>query len=174
MEAEMRGWIVGVGALLSQAALAQTPAPRDAELYIIYPQDGQKISGAFPVRFGLKNMGITRAGDTTPNVGHHHLLVNVDASGLDRNAPIPTDRRHLHFGGGQTETLLDLAPGNHTLQLVLGDAEHKIFSPPVISKKITVTVLDSNAAQTPVVRKNATVRKRTPARKRRVQERGSR
>jgi Domain of unknown function (DUF4399) len=171
----MTRWLAGVGALIAQAALAQTPAPRDAELYIIYPQDGQEISGAFPVRFGLKNMGVTRAGDTTPNVGHHHLLVNVDASELEQSAPIPTDRRHLHFGSGQTETQLDLAPGRHTLQLVLGDAEHKIFNPPVISKKITVTVLDPNStAEKPAMRKKAAVRKRTPARKRRVQENRSR
>jgi hypothetical protein len=171
----MRRWLVGTVALLSQGALAQTPAPKDAELYIIYPQDGQQISGAFPVRFGLKNMGVTRAGDTAPNVGHHHLLVDVDASDLEQKAPIPTDRKHLHFGGGQTETQLDLAPGKHTLQLVLGDAEHKIFNPPMISKKITVTVLDPNAvAQTPAVRKKGAVRKRTSARKRRVQENRSR
>ena len=64
--------------LVPTAAPAQTPAPPDANLYIIYPRDGQRIRGAFPVRFGLRNMGVTRAGDPTPNMGHHHLLVDVD------------------------------------------------------------------------------------------------
>jgi hypothetical protein len=138
--------LAGVFALVFQAAFAQTPAPEDAYLYIIYPRDGQRISGPFWVRFGLRNMGVTRAGDTAPNVGHHHLLVNADAKDLDPNAPIPTDRRHLHFGGGQTETRLDLPPGKHSLQLVLGDAEHKIFKPPVISKKVTITVVQPRTA----------------------------
>jgi len=117
---------------------------------------GSDDKGPFTVRFGLRGMGVTRAGDTTAHVGHHHLLVDAEGE-LSRTNPIPTDRRHLHFGGGQTETQLDLPPGKHSLQLVLGDAEHKLFNPPVISKKITVTVLDPNA---PVVKQNV-VRKRT-------------
>jgi hypothetical protein len=144
----MKWWLVaGAFALLSRIAFAQTPAPNDALLYIISPKDGQRITGPFWVQFGLRNMGVTRAGDNAPNVGHHHLLVNADAKELDPNAPIPTDRRHLHFGGGQTETRLDLPPGKHTLQLVLGDAEHKIFKPAVISQKVTITVLDPKAAR---------------------------
>src|SRR5918997_1064247 len=152
----MKGSLVAALMLFSTMTLAQTPAPQGAEVYIIHPQEAQTIKGPFTVRFGLRGMGVTRAGDTTENVGHHHLLVDAEGE-LSRTDPIPTDRRHLHFGGGQTETQLDLPPGKHTLQLVLGDAEHKLFNPPVISKKITVTVLDPNA---PVV-KNNVVRKRT-------------
>jgi Domain of unknown function (DUF4399) len=143
----MRGLLAAAAlALLSSGALAQTAAPEDAVLYIIWPREGQKISGPFWVRFGLRNMGVTRAGDKAPNVGHHHLLVDADAADVNPNDPIPTDRRHLHFGGGQTETRLDLPPGRHTLQLVLGDAEHKIFKPAVISKKITITVVEPRTA----------------------------
>ena len=144
----MKYWlVVGAYALLSQAAFAQTPAPEDALLYIIAPKDGQRMAGPFWVQFGLRNMGVTRAGDTAANVGHHHLLVDADATELDPKAPIPTDRRHLHFGGGQTETRLDLPLGKHTLQLVLGDAEHKIFKPALISKKVAITVVDPKAVR---------------------------
>jgi hypothetical protein len=122
------------------AAQAQTPAPADAFLYIIYPSDGQRIRGSFPVRFGLRNMGVTHAGDRTPNTGHHHLLIDVNES-IEPNEPIPTDKQHIHFGAGQTETRLELPPGKHVLQLVLGDADHKPFAPLLVSKKITVTVL---------------------------------
>jgi hypothetical protein len=125
--------------LMPVAAMAQTPAPSDAYLYIIWPPDGARIKGPFWVRFGLRNMGVTRAGDTTAGVGHHHLLINVDKP-LDLNEPIPSDKNHLHFGGGQTEARLDLPPGQYTLQLVLGDAEHRPFKPPVVSKKIRITV----------------------------------
>jgi uncharacterized protein DUF4399 len=131
--------LLSAAVMMPVAAAAQTLAPQDAYLYIIWPNDGARIKGSFWVRFGLRNMGVTRAGDTTPNVGHHHLLVEVD-NPLDLNEPIPSDRNHLHFGGGQTEARLELPPGPHTLQLVLGDAEHKPFKPLVASKKIRITV----------------------------------
>jgi uncharacterized protein DUF4399 len=133
--------------LLSAVALglpiplaAVTSAPSDAVLYIIWPQDGAKIKGAFWCRFGLRNMGVTHAGDATPNAGHHHLLIDVNEP-LDPNGPIPQDKNHLHFGAGQTEARVDLPPGKHTLQLVLGDANHVPFNPPLASKKITITVM---------------------------------
>jgi hypothetical protein len=132
--------VFAAGCWMPLPALAQTPAPADAHLYIIYPYDGQRIRGTFPVRFGLRNMGVTHAGDATLNTGHHHLLVDMSDE-IDPAEPIPTDRQHLHFGAGQTETRLDLPPGKHTLQLVLGDAEHKPFRPLLVSKKISVTVL---------------------------------
>ena len=119
---------------------AQTPAPPDAVVYIITPREGQRVRSPITVRFGLRNMGVTRAGDTTPNMGHHHLLVDV-TDPVEPNEPLPTDRKHLHFGAGQTETQLDLPPGKHTLQLVLGDAEHKPFNPVVASNRVTITVV---------------------------------
>ena len=85
-------------------------------------------------------MGVTHAGDPYPNSGHHHLLIDVDQP-LDVKEPIPRDKNHLHFGAGQTETRLELPPGKHTLQLVLGDAKHFPFDPPVVSSKISITVL---------------------------------
>lgn len=124
---------------LSGLVHAQTPAPPDAYLYIIWPQDGQRIKGPFWVRFGLRHMGVTRAGDAAPNAGHHHLLVDVTEE-INPDEPIPTDKKHMHFGGGQTEARLELPPGPHTLQLVLGDAEHRPFKPLVTSKKIRIIV----------------------------------
>lgn len=117
----------------------RTPSPKDTLLYIISPRSGERIRGAFWCRFGLRNMGVTRAGDATPNLGHHHLLIDVDEP-LNPDEPIPSDKRHLHFGAGQTETRLDLPRGRHTLQLVLGNGEHMLFDPPVVSRKITIFV----------------------------------
>jgi hypothetical protein len=132
--------VVAAALVLPARGFAQTPAPPDAYLYFIWPQDGQRIKGAFWCRFGLRNMGVTQAHSTAPNAGHHHLLVDVDVQ-MDSREPIPSDKNHLHFGGGQTEARIELAPGPHTLQLVLGDAEHKMFKPPVVSKKIRITVV---------------------------------
>ena len=127
-------------ALPPGAAYAQgKTAPKDAKLYFISPRDGQKLRGPFLVRFGLRNMGVTHAGDDYQNAGHHHLLVDV-TDPIDPKEPIPQDKSHLHFGAGQTETMLELAPGTHTLQLVLGDARHYPFEPPVVSEKITIRV----------------------------------
>jgi hypothetical protein len=134
-----RRTLLSAAMVMPAAAAAQTAAPSDAYLYIIWPNDGEHVKSPFWVRFGLRNMGVTRAGDAAPNVGHHHLLVDVNAP-LDPNEPIPADKNHLHFGGGQTETRLELPPGPHTLQLVLGDAEHKLFKPVVASKKIRIVV----------------------------------
>ena len=127
-------------AVLPVAAYSQgTSAPADAFLYIIWPPDGATVKGAFWCRFGLRNMGVTQAGSNAPNAGHHHLLIDVNEP-LDPTEPIPQDKTHVHFGAGQTEALIELPPGKHTLQLVLGDAKHYPFKPPIISDKITITV----------------------------------
>jgi hypothetical protein len=97
------------------------------------------IKGSFWARFGLRNMGVTHAGDTFANAGHHHLLINVTEP-LNPKEPIPQDKSHLHFGAGQTEARIELPPGRYTLQLVLGDAKHYPFDPPVVSRKINVTI----------------------------------
>jgi hypothetical protein len=128
--------------LASTVAGAQdrTPSPPGAQVYIISPKDGAQVSNPVLVQFGLKGMGIAPAGIKFDNTGHHHLLIDTDAP-ADLNAPLPSSDKVIHFGKGQTETMLtSLSPGKHTLLLVLGDASHIPHNPPVISKKITITV----------------------------------
>ena len=142
-----RALLLGALALLPTAAVSQgLPTPKDAYLYIISPKDGATISGPFWCLFGLRGMGITHAGDQFPNSGHHHLLVDVDEP-LNPSEPIPHDKKHLHYGSGQTAALIQLSPGKHTLQLVLGDAKHFPFDPPLLSKKITITVKEPIAVK---------------------------
>jgi hypothetical protein len=126
--------------LAAPVALAgDTPAPADAYLYIGWPNDGEVINASrFRMWFGLRHMGVAPAGIDKPNSGHHHLLVDTPLSAPDQ--PIPNDRNHLHFGGGQTEAMVELPPGTHTLQLVMGDKDHVPHNPPVVSKQITITV----------------------------------
>lgn len=131
------------GAVLFCAApiyAGDTPAPKNVELYFISPTDGATVTSPVHVVFGLRNMGVAPAGVQHVNTGHHHLLIDTDLPPLDK--PIPADARHVHFGGGQTETTIELAPGKHTLQLLLGDYTHTPFKPPVVSKKITITVVE--------------------------------
>jgi hypothetical protein len=121
------------------ASAARTPSPAAAEAYIISPKDGAKVHGPVLVQFGLKGMGIAPAGVKIENTGHHHLLIDTDAP-ADLSAPLPSTDKIVHFGKGQTETTLHLSPGRHTLQLLLGDQNHVPHDPPVLSKKITITV----------------------------------
>jgi len=133
----MRTYLVAALALGTlfggSVALAQerTPSPAGAEAYIISPKDGATVDNPVRVQFGLKGMGIAPAGIKFDNTGHHHLLIDTDA---------PASDKIVHFGKGQTETTVTLTPGKHTLQLLLGDSNHVPHSPPVLSKKITITV----------------------------------
>ncbi|WP_253699783.1 DUF4399 domain-containing protein [Cupriavidus pauculus] len=117
-----------------------TPAPRNAYLYIGYPNNNQTMPAGKPIKvwFGLRNMGVAPKDVKFPNTGHHHLLIDVDLPPLDKE--IPNDRNHLHFGAGETETTIELPPGKHTLQLLMGDEKHIPTNPPVYSKKITIYV----------------------------------
>jgi hypothetical protein len=122
------------------SAAAQTPSPAGAKVYIINLKDGQKVKSPFLVQFGLSGMGVAPAGVEKPNTGHHHLLIDTTLSGAALKAPIPADDTHKHFGAGQTEAMVTLPKGKHTLQLVLGDWSHVPHVPPVMSQVITVTV----------------------------------
>ena len=128
------------GALFAAAAadLPRSPAPKDAELYFITPKDGETVTGPVTVRFGLRGMGIAPAGMAMENTGHHHLLIDTDPP--PSNLPIPADANHVHFGKGQTEATVTLAPGRHRLQLLLADHLHIPHDPPVVSKPVTIVV----------------------------------
>jgi hypothetical protein len=127
-------------ALHTGAARAQpATAPENAQVYFIWPSDGTVITGGkFWVRMGLRNMGVAPKGFAVPRTGHHHLLIDTELPPMTE--PIPIDRNHLHFGAGETEVRVELPPGKHTLQLLLGDKDHVPHNPPVYSKPITVVV----------------------------------
>ncbi|MGQ0484929.1 MAG: DUF4399 domain-containing protein [Hyphomicrobiales bacterium] len=116
-----------------------TQRPANAELYIGWPNDGEVLrKPAVKVWFGLRNMGVAPAGIDAANAGHHHLI--VDAGLPDSSEPIPNNENYLHFGKGQTEAVVTLSKGVHTLQLNFADKEHRQFDPPLYSRKITITV----------------------------------
>ncbi len=122
----------------ADGALPRHPSTPGAVVYIISPAAGDTVTSPVTVRFGLRGMGIAPAGVEKPGTGHHHLLIDTDPP--DMSLPIPADDHHKHYGGGQTETTLELEPGQHSLQLLLGDAIHLPHDPPVISEKIEILV----------------------------------
>lgn len=115
------------------------PLPDKPGVYFVTPRNGDVVTSPVIVRFGLKGKGVAPAGVNMPNTGHHHLL--IDGTALpSMTVAFPSDDRHVHYGGGQTETTVKLTPGQHTLQLVLGDHLHVPLGPEWVSEKITITV----------------------------------
>ena len=129
------------GAPPSQSS-GPTPSPAGAAVYFVDAKNGDTLQTKTILHFGLKGMGVAPAGVVKPNSGHHHLLIDADLPPLNR--PIPNDPQHLHFGGGQTEAEVILPPGHHTLQLLLADKDHVPHSPPIMSDRIMVNVVDSS------------------------------
>ena len=128
----------------------RTPSPKGAKVMIVNPRDARTVKGPVRVVFGLRGMGVCPAGlvlpdgKPMPNTGHHHLLVDTEKLPA-MNLPLVASETLIHFGGGQTETTLDLPPGKHTLQLVFADFAHIPHNPPVVSKKYTITVAPKGA-----------------------------
>lgn len=122
----------------STMALDRSPSPEGAELYFLSPANGETITGPVTVVFGLKGMGVAPAGTDREHTGHHHLLINTGLPAMDQ--PVPADDNHKHFGKGQTQTTIELPPGKHTLQLLLGNHLHVPHDPVVASEVIEITI----------------------------------
>ena len=120
---------------------AETPTALNKYVYIISPANGEVVHSPVLVKFGLRGMGIAPAGVEKENTGHHHLLVDIENL-PDLDKPIPADDHHKHFGKGQTETLVELSPGTHTLQLLFANFAHIPHEPAMASQTITVHVVE--------------------------------
>lgn len=132
------GLILGLTTPTAMADATRTKAPEGAKVYFIEPANGATVASPVTVKFGLTGMGVAPAGIEKEKTGHHHIL--IDTKLADPSAPLPADDNHKHFGGGQTETKLELKPGTHTLQLLVGDHNHVPHDPPITSDVITITV----------------------------------
>ncbi|NND83381.1 MAG: DUF4399 domain-containing protein [Gammaproteobacteria bacterium] len=120
------------------SSLISSAAP-GARVFFIEPQSGAVLSSPITVKFGIENMTVAPAGTDIPNSGHHHLLINLQEM-PDLSQPLPASEQVIHFGKGQTETMLELEPGQHTLQLLLGNYLHIPHEQPVMSEPIEITV----------------------------------
>ena len=127
--------LLGAAAISTPVRAQATAAP---EIYFRSPANGDVVPPTFAVVFGLRNYGVAPAGVNLPNTGHFHVLINVEPPAVGQ--VIPADSLHRHFGAGQIETQLSLAPGTYTLRLVLADHEHKVIGPALNSRPITITV----------------------------------
>ena len=125
----------------AEARAGETRWPKDAKVFFVEPKNGAEIGGPVKVAMGVEGIAIAPAGTETPATGHHHILVDTDLpKGAQAQQPLPASDNIKHFGKGQTETVLTLPPGKHTLQLVVGDGNHVPYDPALASEKITITV----------------------------------
>ena len=108
-------------------------------VYIESPENGALVQSPVEIVFALDGMELAPAGTYATDTGHHHLIINNELP--DLGMPIPSDNNHLHFGKAQDRVLLDLEPGLHTLQLLLGDGSHVPHQPPLISEKIEIRIV---------------------------------
>ena len=100
-------------------------------------EDGAKVKS--PLKIGMNVVGkeVEPAGVIVEGKGHHHLIIDGEATPL--GTAVPADETHIHFGGGQEETEVELTPGEHTLTLQFADGAHLSYGPDW-SKTISVTV----------------------------------
>lgn len=119
-------------------ALSRTSSPEGARVFFITPADGATVSNPIRIEFGIEGMAVVKAGNSQPDSGHHHLLIDTELP--DLGLPVPADANHVHFGDGSTSTEITLEPGQHTLCLLLGDHLHIPHDPPLMSNPITITV----------------------------------
>ena len=134
----MTVFVADIFAAAFNASAAGSPSVEGAYLYFVSPAHGEVVSSPLKVVFGLSGMGVAPAGIDKAKTGHHHLL--IDTGLPDLTLPIPADEKHQHFGGGQTEVVIELAPGKHSLQLLLADFAHRPHNPPLMSQPITIQV----------------------------------
>ena len=120
------------------AALPPTASADGASVFFIMPAEGASVTNPISIEFGISGMDVVKAGVDQPHSGHHHLL--IDTGLPDLRLPIPADEHHVHFGDGSTSTEITLPPGEHTLQMLLGDHLHIPHNPPLVSEQITITV----------------------------------
>lgn len=137
-KALLTGLLIATAAATHATAQDATKSPAGAKVTILEPANGATVSSPVTVKFGITGMELAPAGTDKPNSGHHHLL--IDTKLADPKAAIPADEKNKHFGKAQTETTVELTPGTHTLQLVLGDHNHIPHDPLVQSETITITV----------------------------------
>ena len=123
-------------------AAAETVQSSSARVFIISPEDGAAVTSPVTVVFGIENFGLAPAGTYEERTGHHHLLIDTELPPMGQ--PIPADDNHLHYGKAQTEAIVELAPGEHSLRLLLGDGNHVPHDPALVSAPITITVTEGS------------------------------
>lgn len=108
-----------------------------ASVSFIEPLDGATVGKTFSVRFAVDGMEVKPAGELSAASGHHHLI--IDGRPVAGGEVVPFDDHHIHFGNGQVDATVSLAPGIHRLTLQFANGAHQSFGV-AMSNTITVHV----------------------------------
>lgn len=122
-----------LAAALSTLLSSTSYAAGGAKVFFKNLKDGEIVTSPVKVEMGVEGKTLAKAGSQSENEGHHHII--IDGAPLERGQVVPTDAQHIHFGQAQTETLVELAPGKHTLTLQFADGSHRSFG-----KELSATV----------------------------------
>lgn len=107
----------------------------EPRVFFIEPTDGATVTAPISVTMGVANFTLEPAGGVQPNAGHLHIMIDTPCVAVGET--IPRDETHLHFGLGQSEAVLMLEPGLHTLCLQAADGIHTALA---LTDQITITV----------------------------------
>lgn len=129
--------LLSLVACSGQATTAGTAS--EPRVYFTNPADGAEVTSPVKVTMAAENFTVQPA-DAGINAGAGHLHIMVDAPCLKAGEAIPKDDTHLHYGGGQVEAELELAPGTHTLCLQAADGAHIALEGAGLQQTISVTV----------------------------------
>ncbi|MBN4073257.1 DUF4399 domain-containing protein [Mariprofundus ferrooxydans] len=131
-----RKWIA-VAALVALPLLQACSQAASSSVEFVQPKDGATVSGTVNVVMAVRGMKVHKAGAMIADTGHHHII--IDGAFVPKGDVVAKDATHKHFGKGQTETLLNLTPGDHTLTLQFADGHHQSYGK-AMSQTITVHV----------------------------------
>jgi hypothetical protein len=133
--------------------------PAGAKVSFVDLKDGAKIEGPLIegkvkvlVKMNAENITVKPAGQIEAGSGHHHLLIDTEAT--PKGSVVAQDPQHLHFGKGQTEAEIELTPGEHTLKLQFADGIHRSYGPE-LSSEIKLTVAEAKPASAAPAKKGA-------------------
>ena len=128
-------FVVLAAIFASACATASQPKPR---VFFVDLADNATVAQDVKIVMGIEGMEIKLAGDLTPDTGHHHLIIDAPMIAEGEIVPVDKPEQYKHFGKGQTDTTIKLAPGKHTLTLQLADGAHRSYGERM-RKTITVT-----------------------------------
>ncbi len=137
----MRRWFLALGALcvltvLGAVALAanidSAAAQTPPALQITGPSNGATVASPVTISVNVTGVTIKAASEADPNSSHLHYFVDKDPAGIiGQGQTIPSGDPAIIHSGSTALALPALAPGQHTVWVVLGHLDHSPYNPSV-------------------------------------------
>jgi predicted small lipoprotein YifL len=143
--ASRRSWLPAIAVVAIAIGLAA--CGKKGEVYFANLQDGAEVESPFTVEMGARDLVVEPAANGVgKGRGHFHILVDSPIPSSDD--PIVEDEQHIHYSQGETQGVLDLTEGDHTLILLFAKGDHTPYKPE-ISQEINIRVTRRNPPPMP-------------------------